>query len=207
MSTIVQAFTPDQVVRLTGLTATQLRYWDRTGFFEPQFAEGGYARLYSFKDVVGLRTLSILRGKHGVSLPHLRAVAEKLKTISPTPWADVRLKVWNRRVQFDDPASGRTIGVVDGQFVLLPIKDVIEEVRADADRLRQRDTGDYGRFTKRRNIAHNATVVAGTRIRASTIRHFIQAGYTDEAILSEYPSLTKKDVAAVRQEMARDAAA
>jgi hypothetical protein len=29
----------------------------------------------SFKDVVGLRTLSILRGKHGVSLPHLRDVA------------------------------------------------------------------------------------------------------------------------------------
>ena len=81
--TVVLAFGEEHVERLTKLTRNQLRYWDRTGFFSPTYAEEGeqhtpYSRVYSFRDVVGLRTLGILRKQHNVSLQHLRQVAELL---------------------------------------------------------------------------------------------------------------------------------
>jgi hypothetical protein len=36
---VITAFSEEQVDRLTGLSKAQLRYWDRTGFFAPKFAE------------------------------------------------------------------------------------------------------------------------------------------------------------------------
>ena len=85
---IVAAFSEEQVERLTGLTKAQLRYWDKTGFFAPKFADENrrraYSRLYSFKDVVALRTISILRNQHNVPLQHLRKVAEKLSHLKET---------------------------------------------------------------------------------------------------------------------------
>jgi uncharacterized protein (DUF433 family) len=197
---VISAFTAEHVVKLAGLTLTQLAYWDRTGFFCPQYAaenrRSPYARLYSFKDVVGLRTISLLKGKYGVSLPHLREVAQRLSAYSAAPWADIRLKVWNRKVQFDDPETGRTVGVVDGQFVLLPIIDVIDEVRHEAEKLRHRQKDQIGQIEKHRYIAHNSPVVAGTRVRVSAIIHFIEAGYSPAQIVKEYPSLTEADVEA-----------
>src|SRR5262249_52771962 len=95
ISNIISAFSADHVIRLTGLTMGQLTYWDRTGFFKPQYGaderRSPYSRIYSFSDVVGLRTLSVLKKKFGVSLPHLRQVAGKLSAYSKTPWADITL--------------------------------------------------------------------------------------------------------------------
>ena len=34
---VIRAFSADHVVRLTGLIHVQLRYWDRTGFFRPEY--------------------------------------------------------------------------------------------------------------------------------------------------------------------------
>jgi uncharacterized protein (DUF433 family) len=197
---VVSAFSADHVVHLTGLTKAQLTYWDKTGFFAPQYADdnrrASYSRIYSFKDVVGLRTLSILRGKHGVSLPHLREVALELSTYSKAPFADIQLKVWNRKVQFDEPEAGKTRGVVDGQYVLLPLISVIEDVRREAERLKQREPTQIGKLEKHRNVAHNALVIAGTRIPVSTILAFVEDGYSTADILGEYPTLTAADIEA-----------
>jgi uncharacterized protein (DUF433 family) len=200
---VVRAFSAEHVVRLTGLTNAQLTYWDKTRFFEPQYADekrrAPYSRVYSFKDVVGLRTLSILRGKHGVSLPHLREVARELSTYSKTPWADIQLKVWNRKVQFDEPETGKTRGVVDGQYVLLPLINVIDDVRREAEKLGQREPSQIGKFEKHRNVVHNALVIAGTRIPVSTVLAFVEGGYSIANILEEYPTLTETDVEAAIQ--------
>ena len=197
---LVVAFAAEHVIRLTGLSMRQLAYWDRTGFFRPQYALGEddtvSSRVYSFKDVVGLRTLGLLRSVHRVSLLHLRTVAEKLAALSETPWADIRLKVWNRKVQFDEPGTGKTVGVVDGQYLLLPIIDVMAEIKDRASRLMRRDHADFGQMEKHRSVSHNALVIAGTRIRVSTILHFHEAGYSVEQIVKEYPSLTAQDVRA-----------
>jgi uncharacterized protein (DUF433 family) len=203
VTNIISAFSADQVVRLSGLTIGQLAYWDRTGFFQPQYAaderRSPYSRIYSFKDVVGLRTLSILKGKHGVSLPHLRDVAKELATYSRTPWADITLYVWNRRVQFDEPETGKTLGVLDKQYVLLPIASVMEDVRREAELLKQRDPSQLGEIEKHRYVSHNAPVIAGTRIRVTTILRFVEAGYSNDQILKEYPSLTEADIEAAKR--------
>lgn len=201
---VVSAFSADQVVQLTDLSKSQLSYWDTTGFFPPSHACGDrrtpYARIYSFHDVVGLRTLSLLRNRHKVPLSHLREVARVLSKYSETPWSSVRLKVWNRKVQFDEPETGKTRGVVDGQYTLLPILDVMEDMRREADKLRLRDPSRVGQIERRRFVAGNAPVIGGTRVPASTILHFIEDGFSPQDIVREYPSLTVEDVEAVIQQ-------
>lgn len=201
ISKIVTAFTAQQVVQLTGLTMGQLAYWDKSGFFVPQFGLGGrrspYSRIYSFKDVVGLRTLCDLRGKHGVSLPHLRDVASKLVSYSSAPWADIKLWVWNRKVLFNEPETNQDREVVTSQYVLFPISDVEREVESLVAAMHERSESDIGKTERHRYIAHNALVIAGTRIRVETIRSYIEAGYSVDQILKEYPSLQERDVEAV----------
>ena len=35
---VIAAFSEEHVSRLTGLSKTQLRYWDQTGFFTPSYS-------------------------------------------------------------------------------------------------------------------------------------------------------------------------
>ena len=203
ISNIISAFSANHVTRLTGLTMDQLAYWDRTKFFEPQYASderrSPFSRIYSFKDVVGLRTLSILKKQHRVSLPHLRQVAEKLSNYSKTPWADITLYVLKRKVQFDEPGTGLTRGVLDGQYVLLPIANIMEDVRREAELLKRRDPSQIGQIAKHRYVSHNQPVIAGTRIKVATILRFLEDGYSTEQILKEYPSLTEADIEAAKR--------
>ena len=108
---IIVAFGEEHVERLTGLTPAQLRYWDRTGFFALSHAEesrnSAYGRIYSFKDVVALRTLGLLRRQHNVPLQHLRRVAERLRHLEDDLWSKTTLYVLNRRVIFHEPGSRR----------------------------------------------------------------------------------------------------
>jgi uncharacterized protein (DUF433 family) len=203
ITNIISAFSADQVVRLTGLTMRQLAYWDKLGFFQPQYAaedrKTPFSRIYSFKDVVGLRTLSILKKTYGCSLPHLSDVAEELASYSQTPWADITLYVWKRKVQFKEPETGRVRGVVDGQYALLPIRGVMEDVKKEAELLRHRKPAQIGKVEKHRYVSHQAAVISGTRIRVATIQHFIEAGYSTADILKEYPSLTEADIEAAKR--------
>ena len=86
ITNVMSAFSADQVVKLTNLTIRQLAYWDNLGFFMPQYAaddrRSPYSRIYSFKDVVGLRTLSVLKRIYKCTLPHLREVAKRLSEYS-----------------------------------------------------------------------------------------------------------------------------
>lgn len=98
----VLAFSPEQVCRLTGLTDRQLRYWDETEFFAPAYREevrrSPYARVYSFRDVVGLRALALLRNKHGIPLQQLRKVSKKLGQSYADPWSTLTFYIVGKRV-------------------------------------------------------------------------------------------------------------
>lgn len=203
ITNIISAYSADHVVKLTGLTMRQLAYWDDLGFFKPQYAaherRAPNSRIYSFKDVVGLRTLSILKNTYKCSLPHLREVAAELQKYSKTPWADLTLYVLKRKVNFNEPETGRPRGVVDGQYALIPISSVMEDVKKAADKLRERPAHQIGKIEKHRYVSHQAPVISGTRVRVATILNFIEAGYSTDAILKEYPSLTKADIEAAKR--------
>jgi uncharacterized protein (DUF433 family) len=201
LDNVIGAFSAEQVERLTGLTRARLASWDRTSFFAPSYADDSrrfpYSRIYSFRDIVGLRTLCRLRNEHHVSLQHLRKVAEKLSHLASDLWSSQVLYVWDKKVIFDETGTGRLREVVSGQYVNgLALEEVISDMRHAVEQLRRRREDQIGEITRSRFINHNAAVIAGTRIPVSAIRDFAEAGYTAQQIIEEYPDLTKRDVAA-----------
>ena len=82
---------------------------------------------------------------------------------------------------------------------MVPIR--LEEVVADTkEKVRKliepRDESKVGSVERSRYVAHNAHVIAGTRIPVNAIKRFTEAGYTVDQILQEYPDITKEDVRA-----------
>lgn len=206
--TVVSAFTEDDAERLTGVSKRQLRYWDKTGFFVPGLAyedrRRPYSRLYTFRDVVSLRVLNALRNEIKVSLPHLREVKDKLLHLGDDIWSKTTLYVVKKRVVFDNPETRAKEEVVSGQGVLqIPLEVVAGDVREAAKALRRRDPSFVGRFERRRGVAHNQEVIAGTRIPVRSIKAFANAGYSIEQIKEEYPTLADDDIrAAIERDVA-----
>ncbi len=210
---IIRAFSEDSVMCLTGLTRSQLRYWDKTGFFAPEYVDkdskAAFSRLYSFRDVVALRTLSVLRNQYNVALQHLRRVADKLSHLGYDIWTKTTLYVLNRKVIFHEPGTDLPPEVVSGQYVMgLMLKTIISDTTRDVEKMRRRDPEKIGRVERSRYVNHNAWVVGGTRIPTAAIKRFKDAGYTTEQIIDEYPDLTEVDIrAALRHEGQRSSAA
>jgi len=210
-SNIVTAFSEEHVERLAGLSKAQLRYWDRTGFFRPSYADedrrAPYSRVYSFRDLVALRTLGVLRNQHQVPLQHLRQVAKKLSHLKDALWTKTVLHVLNKRVVFI--VEGKPQDALTGQLVLpVPLKVIISDMSEASKKLRQRQADQFGKVVQNRYVVHNAAVVAGTRIPTRAIRAFKDAGYTTQQIIHEYPDLTEADVRAAlaHEERGRTAA-
>ena len=204
MGDVIAAFTADQVERLTGLSGSRLREWDRTGFFAPAFAfenrRSPYSRIYSFKDVVGLRTLAILRDRHHVSMSHLRDVAKRLSAYSGAPFADLKLHVVNGEVHVLEPDTDRVVGVRSGQAAMaVVLRDVWNDVRVEAEKLKYRRPEQIGQIETQRFRLHGAPVVAGTRIPVSAIKSLSDDGFSVQQIIEEYPTLTPSDISAAIQ--------
>lgn len=198
---VIRAFSADHVVRLTGLTKRQLAEWDATEFFKPQYAHENrrspFSRIYSFRDVVGLRVVSVLRNVHHVSMQHLRKVAETLSKKDYAFWGQEILYVLKKEVYFHEPDTQRVRSVLKGQYAVpIPLEPIIGEMKKAAAKLRERTTENIGKIERHRLVMHNAPVIAGTRIPTGAIKRFKEAGYSIDGILKEYPSLTKADVEA-----------
>lgn len=194
----VIALTEAHVAGVTGLSIGQLRAWDRRGLFVPQLASQNrripFGRVYSFKDVVALRAIAILKRDYKISTQKLVKVAKQLEAMGFDHWTDVKLYVLKKEVSFQLPNSDIVEGMDTGQRGMLPIIEVIEDVESKVEQLKVRRLDQHGKIEKGKHIAHNAAVVSGTRIPTSTIRRFLDAGYTPLQVIKEYPSLTLKDI-------------
>lgn len=200
---VVSAFSEEQTSRLTGVSLAQLRYWDRTGFYRPAYAEENrripFSRIYSFNDIVALRVLNTLRNDLGVSLPHLREVSQKLSFLSKDRWTGVQLWVLSKRVVWQEPGTELPQELLSRQYVApaIVLNDVATATKKSiASFLHDRSGDAIGRIERNRHISHNAPVIAGTRIPVATIKRFHEAGYSINGIIAEYPDLTPKDVQA-----------
>ncbi|WP_081988078.1 DUF433 domain-containing protein [Sphingomonas sp. 37zxx] len=202
---VLCAFGVDHVARVTRLSKARLTRWDKLGFFSPEHLDdedrgAAYSRVYSFRDLVGLRTLAILTEQFRVPLSELRKAAAELTKRSNRPWSEIPLAVVKRKVVFD---LDTTPCDADGQLVgnHIPLPTIAEEVARAAEELRNRDQAKIGTIERRRYVAHNAAVIAGTRIPVRAIESFLEDGCSDATILSEYPSIDRLDIAAVRNAM------
>ena len=199
MSNVIAAFGIEHAATLTKLSLNQLREWDQDGFFVPSLASENrrlpLSRIYSFEDVVGLRTLAMLRKDHSVSRQHLRKAAECLKAHSGKPWSSLTLYVLNREVHFKNPTTGKVEGAVSGQLAVpIELASIADDMRAKAAELRVRRSDSIGRIEQKRFTMRGVPVVAGTRIPISAIKSFADAGYNRDQIIEQYPSLTPDDV-------------
>lgn len=198
---LIETFSEEMTSRLTGVSVRQLRYWDRDGFFSPRFGDPDrslpYSRLYSFRDIVALKVLNELRNDAKVPLQHLRGVKEMLLSLGEGLWAETTLYVHNKRVVFVNPETDMLEEVVSGQGILqIPLRVASSNMRDAINRLKQRTPEQIGKLERRRKIARNQLVIAGTRIPVESIKAFAAEGYSIERIKLEYPTLTDEDIRA-----------
>jgi uncharacterized protein (DUF433 family) len=202
ISNVVAAFSEEHVERITGLAKGRLRYWARTGFFKPSFVDEDarlpFSRFYSFKDIVALRTLEMLRVQNGVPLQHLRRVADNLSHLKDDLWTKTTLFVHDRKVAFVNPETGGPPQeVLSGQYLLgIPLKKVVEDTSADIINFTTRQAAQFGRVSRTRGISRNAWVVSGTRIPVAAIKRLHEDGFGTKEIIEEYPDLTEEDIEA-----------
>ena len=71
-----ESFTSQDVIRLTGITARQLQWWDERGIVVPE--RKGHRRIYSFEDLTEVAVICELRRK-GFSLQRMRSVVRFLQ--------------------------------------------------------------------------------------------------------------------------------
>ena len=192
------AFSAQHVCELTGLSDSQLRYWNKTGFFRPEagpIRRGPYKRIYSFRDVVGLRTLALLR--QNVSLQWLRRASEELHKYFKHPWSTLKFYTRGADVVFESERGGFiSAGDAHQRAFDIQLQRVTDDMLAAVERLRERKKEEIGRISQHRYTVNNRPVIAGTRIPVSAIWEFHKAGYSEEQIMSEYPRLQPADVRA-----------
>lgn len=114
------------------------------------------------------------------------------------PWSSLRFYVGGRHVFFEDPRiRARRAGTQPAQIALpIEMEAIAEEMESAAKRLRERDPQDVGQISRSRHFHGGDAVLKGTRIPTSAIWDFYEAGYRVDAILREYPTLTRQDVLA-----------
>lgn len=199
---IISALSAEQAAKLTGLSKARLFKWDREKFFQPSLASKNrrlaYSRIYSFEDVLALRTLAILRDHHKVPMKELKRVAAIFQRDGERPWISRRLYVFQKKVAFDEPQSGRRRNVSDGQFIedCIELQSVADDIRAKARAMKGRQSETIGKIDRHRFVMANSWVVAGTRIPTAAVKSFADEGYSTQQIIGQYPDLTPADVKA-----------
>lgn len=201
---VIGAFSEADAVRLSGLTIGQLRNWDRKGFVQPSYAEANrrlpYSRIYSFRDIVSLRVLGQLRNTYKVPLQHLRKVSDTLAHLGEARWTATTLYILGNRVVFTDPRTDERMEVVSGQRVFdIPLRVVISDTRKAIASLNHREEGETGKVVHGKFTLQNEPVFEGTRIPVATVKRYLEAGYSSDEILKEYPDLTPTDIEVARR--------
>lgn len=184
---------------LTGLSEDQVGSWRRDGFYIPHYPSG----LYSFRDIVGLRTLAILRNDRNISRQKLKRFGEWLMERYDEPWSTLRFATDGDEVVLleDDERMVSASPPGQGHLAPFPVDKVELAMRTRALETSRRAADELGEISRRRGVQGGRACVAGTRIPTSAIMEFHRAGYTAAEIVAEYPGLTEGDVeAAIAEE-------
>ena len=93
-------FPTNIVLRVTGASANQLKYWVKIGLITP-FKEEGKRYFYSFRDIIRVRVVTNLKN-NGLSLQKIRKGIDKLAEVLPA----------------DDDPLARLVIFTDGQEMI-----------------------------------------------------------------------------------------
>lgn len=201
---ILGAFSEEQVSRLTGLSRTQLRGWNRRGFIEPEFKFGDnprqpYTYIYSFKDLIKLRVLNQLRNVFGVPMHELERVERELTHLGDEKWTSQKLWVSSRRVVFEEPESRRKREIASKQFVAeIALEVVTSDARADIKKMNRRNGGAVGVIIRKKHVHSSEAIFSGTRIPVAAIAEYLNLGFEAGQIIDRFPDLQLGDIDAAR---------
>ena len=196
---IIAAFTREQAARLTGVSQRQLRLWDAREFFAPSLKlEGGaLASLYSFRDLLCLKVIHAIRNEAQIPFAELLKTKQRLAHLGDDLWARTTLYILGKRVVFDDPETGGRQEASSGQGVLqIPLRVVTGTMEDAVRAMRERKSALIGTIDRKRSVAQNQPVIAGTRIPVRSLQAFAKAGYSVAQINAQYPGITERDIEA-----------
>ncbi len=194
-------FSADQVSRLTGLSKRRLAYWSETDFYKAehgsQVARAAFGRVYSFVDLVALRTIAVLVMKYNIHLSELRRVAGELSD-RRGDWAGLTFYVGGRRVYWRRPEEAQTYGAKPPGQTVIPVAmaKIMRQMETIVARAQKRRKADFGRITHSRLVVQGKRVIAGTRITTEAIWSFYVDGADAAAIIRHYPRLSPEDITA-----------
>lgn len=197
---VIRAFTLEQAAAVAHVSERRVVYWARKDVIVPTLVydttSRPYRYLYDFVDVVGLRTLGMLRDQFDLSLQQLRKAYEYLREHSDRPWSELRFWVRGKELLFTDPRSRQVVSASrPGQTAIaIELEPVARKVRDEAQALARRNPDDIGKTDRKRNVQGNRVVVKGTRVPVQSIINLSEDGYSPEKIVRAYPSLTLDDV-------------
>lgn len=161
------AYNVDTVIELTGLTARQIRYWDTTGLVSPslQRAKGrGSKRLYSFEDLVELRTVARLLTA-GISLQRVRKVVDYIVRVRDVarPLASLRFLVDGNDVFISSEDTLRWEDALrSGQILLIvPVDEIWKATEADVRGIGESTTGKVKVGNKEFNVTYEPDLEDG----------------------------------------------
>ncbi len=209
MGSLYEVFGFDQTARLALVSEWRLISWCRSEFITPSINAPDLSVpsswLYSLRDVVGLRTLGLLRAE--VPLSRLRPVASLFATDSPNhrDWIDLVFYVIDRRVHCHHARRGihHPFFVRHGRSPVF-VGTVWKDLMADIQSLSSRNPAQIGAIDR---IPGHAATFAGTRVPVRAILEFHRARYSIAEILREYPTLVPADIeAAIAYEGVREPA-
>ena len=196
---IIAAFTREQASRLTGVSQRQLRLWDARGFFAPSLKLEGsaLASLYSFRDLLCLKVIHAIRNEAKIPFAELLKTKQRLAHLGDDLWARTTLYILGKRVVFDDPETGGRQEASSGQGVLqIPLRVVTGTMEDAVRAMRERKSDLIGTIDRKRSVAQNQPVIAGTRIPVRSLQAFAKAGYSVAQINAQYPGITARDIEA-----------
>ena len=196
---IIAAFTREQATRLTGVSQRQLRLWDAKGFFAPGLKMDGcaLASLYSFRDLLCLKVIHAIRNEAKIPFAELLKTKQRLAHLGDDLWARTTLYILGKRVVFDDPQTGGRQEASSGQGVLqIPLRVVTGTMEDAVRAMRERKSDLIGTIDRKRSVAQNQPVIAGTRIPVRSLQAFAKAGYSVAQINAQYPGITERDIEA-----------
>jgi uncharacterized protein (DUF433 family)/DNA-binding transcriptional MerR regulator len=200
---VVARFTAKQAARLTGLPQQTLSYWVRHVVITPAYRDDsgwlGVHYLFSFQDLVTLRTMRLLREKR-VPLQAIRWAAMTLQHYFGQSWTTLRLRFYGKNVGFFDPLTNDFVSTSQpGQKVaeeFVELEPLRLEMQAKVEDFDRRKPEEIGTFTRDRAIMGGQWVIAGTRIPPSAVYEYVLAGCGMDEIRDAYPSLDPLDIEA-----------
>jgi DNA-binding transcriptional MerR regulator len=182
------AFTSQEVVALTGITARQLQWWDERKIVVP--AREGHRRLYTFDDVAEIAVICELR-QRGFSLQRVRKVIRFLQrelgkrlveTVSAG--AEYHLLTDGRNIFLENSARGVIDVLKNSRQPLLSIclSDTVQQIRGEVQGSRKVHKKDAVRSVARQQ--QRAAMAGLRRYRRVTGSNGVTAGQGTGEIVS-----------------------